>query len=106
MEKIFCDLEKEVDNEFRKKGAFFLEREYILSLQEELNVFPRIIDDLLSASDRIRNDQEAAKYALLVYRAMEDRESFKKNLPLVDFPEDHSFLPLFCLLPSIRPTYR
>ncbi|MBQ3373870.1 MAG: hypothetical protein IJI45_10675 [Anaerolineaceae bacterium] len=106
MEKIFCDLEKEVDNEFREKGTFFLEREYILSLQEELNVFPRIINDLLTASDRIRKDKEAARYALLVYRAMKDREAFKKNLPLVDFPEDHPFLPLFCLLPSIRPTFR
>ena len=37
---------------------------------------------------------------------MKDRESFKKNLPLIDFPEDHPFLPLFCLLPSIRPTSR
>ena len=105
MEKIFCDLEEEVNCEFRERGTFFLEREYILSLQEELNVFPRIINDLLTASDRIRKDQEAAKYALLIYKAMKDRESFKKNLSLVDFPEDHPFLPLFCLLPSIRPTF-
>ena len=106
MEKIFCDLEEEVNCEFCEKGTFFLEREYILSLQEELNVFPHIINDLLVASDRIRKDQKAAKYALLIYKAMKDRESFKKNLSLVDFPEDHPFLPLFCLLPSIRPTSR
>ena len=106
MEKIFCDLAEEVNCEFRERGTFFLEREYILSLQEELNVFPRIIGDLLAASNEIRKDREAARYALLVYRVMEDRESFKKNQSLIVFPEEYPFLPLFCLLPTIRPTYR
>ena len=86
MEKVFCDLEEEVNCEFRERGTFFLEREYILSLQEELNVFPRIINDLLVASDRIRKDQKAAKYALLIYKAMKDRESFKKKSASGRFP--------------------
>ncbi len=106
MEKTFAERFGAVHEEFLERGTFFLEREYIGELNSELNLFPRIIGDLLTASDEIRQDPSAAEMALAVSRAMEDRPAFLAGLQSLVFPTQYPLFPLFCLLPTIRDTYR
>lgn len=98
----FEALYRTVLEEYRTSGAFFLRESYIRSLHQKTNAFPRILEPLLAAAKRITQDEKAAAYVLFLFRAMEDRALFLKNLPLIEIPiEKHPFLAFFSMLPYI-----
>ena len=101
----FRSVADKVHLEYAEKGTFFLEKAFIQDLDAELSVFPRILPELLLAAEAVKADQNAAEYALFVYRAMKNRSLFKEHIALFRFPKNHVLLPLLCLLPTIRETY-
>lgn len=103
-EAIFSDVLRSVREEFRSRGTFFLEDAYILGMQEELGLFPRILDAVRGEANAVRADEKNAEYALFVCRAMEKRDVFLGNLELFTFPDEYPLLPLLCLLPTVRYT--
>lgn len=93
--------------EYQTNGAFFLEETYLQDMNDRLKLFPRTIDAICADAAAIRRDPEIARYALFVVRAMEQRNTFLKHLPLFTFPEEtYPFFPLLCLIPSIPGIYR
>ena len=93
-------------SEYQKRGVFFLNVDYILSLHEKFRLFPNILSDVLQAASEIEKDENGALYALFVYKCMLEREVFKKFSFLFDFTEKHPFLPLFCIIPTVENTYK
>lgn len=91
-----------VREEYRQQGAFFLEETYLRELHARLELFPRSIDAICRDAAAIRREPEKAVYALFVVRAMAQRELFKRNLSLFDFPTgEHPFFAMLCLIPAI-----
>ncbi len=102
----FAPILQAVKDDFQENGVFFLSDDYLCTLQSKTNAFPRVFDELKKGAKAVANDEDAAKYALFVSRAMEDRELFAKNLHLFDFPDkDFPFLALLCFLPYIERLY-
>jgi len=105
LERIF----DEVKQEMSSRGVFFLNPAYIRSLHDKCNSFPKSLDEVLSAAELISEDECLSLYALLVYRVMSDRESFKENLNEIVFPKaiDKAtrFLPFMILIPRIDDLY-
>lgn len=98
----YRDLYQRILQEYQLNGAFFLEETYLRDMNDCLNLFPRTIDAICADAAAIRRDPDAARYALFVVRAMEQRNMFLKYLPLFTFPEKtHPLFPLLCLIPSI-----
>ena len=90
--------------EYAERGVFFLDKNYIINLNESTRAFPNISDDIIADAERVSADSEYALYALFVCRAMEHRDLFLENLKYFLFPEDkYLFLSLLCLLPAIGP---
>lgn len=90
------------EQEYRQRGVFFLEEQYLRELNDRLSLFPRTIDAICADAAAIRQVPEKARYALFVVRAMEHREIFLKYLPLFAFPtEEHPFFAMLCLVPSL-----
>lgn len=98
----FSGILQAAEEEYRTHGTFFLEEDYLRNLHHRLNLFPRTIDEICRDAASIRADKDASLYALFVFRAMEHRDVFLKNLPLFTFPEEaHPFFALLCLIPTI-----
>lgn len=100
----------ETKNEFDKNGVFFLAPEYIHSVHEKCNAFPKSLDVIASAAKEISENETLSLYALLVFRAMtNDRKVFLENRKQVTFPkgdgEDFLFLPFVILIPTIDALY-
>ena len=92
--------------EYEREGVFFLKEEYLRNVLAETDVFSRVVDETFTEAKKIREDRDAAEYALFICRATEHRELFMDNLKLVDFPEKYLFFAFLCLMPSIVNTYR
>lgn len=102
----FAQILGSVRREYGEKGTFFLEEGYLRALQDRLDLFPRTMEAILRSAAAIRAEEEAARYALFVCRAMENRGLFKENLSLFTFPEEkHPFFALLCLVPAIPGLY-
>ena len=98
----YRDIYAAAEREETERGVFFLEETYITSLHEELGVFPRILNKLLTDAAGLREDRDYARLALFIYRSMLDRKSFLENIDRFEPSGKHDFLLLFCLLPFIR----
>lgn len=102
----FADVFARANTEYADFGVFFLEREYLLRVQQNLNAYPRTLEAVLQEADRLKKDPDAALYALFVYRAMECRALFLKHLSLFTFPEKYPLFAFLCLIPAMETTYR
>lgn len=92
--------------EYAKKGAFFLEKDYLLEVHRRYGAFPRTLEEVLAAADALKKDRPMAEYALFLVRAMKDRTLFKKYIRCAVFPEDiHPMFAFLCLVPYIGITY-
>ena len=102
----FSDILAAALKEYEEKGAFFLEESYLRRLQKDCDAFPRTLDAVLAGVERLRQDRNAADYALSLVRAMELRVPFKRwiqTFPLLE--QTHPMFGFFCLVPSIEKTY-
>ena len=98
----FRDIYENAQFEFKSSGAFLLKGDYIRTQADRTGAFPSVLPELIRDAERINADYDAALYTLFVYRAMENRELFLKNLSCFDFPSDRYFMmPLLCLLPTV-----
>ena len=91
--------------EYDREGVFFLKDEYLQRVLDETEAFSRVVNETFAEAKAIREDENAAKYALFLCRAMEDRELFMDNLKLFDFPERYLFFAFICLIPAAAETY-
>lgn len=88
--------------EYARQRVFFLEKDWITDIQTRTGAFPRILKALLDEAEALLADEDAARYALFVCRAMEQRQLFLEELPLFTFPEEkYPLFALLCLLPAI-----
>ena len=95
-----------VREEYNKQGVFFLEEAYLHRLQEKCNPFPRTEGEVFAAAARLRADENAARYALFVCRAMEDRALFMQQLKCIEFPKNaHPLLAFLCFLPLMEELF-
>lgn len=101
----FLPLYEEAEKEYEERGAFFLERTYIESVNRETSAYPRILPLLLEEADRIKEDGSAGKYALFVYKAMCQRKLFLDNLKYLMLPKEYELFGFLCLIPMIKNTY-
>lgn len=101
----FLDAQKE----YSESGVFFLEDDFIEEVNSVCGCFPDFCNQLKEAAALARKNSDIALYALFVYKAMLDRENFKKHLAEFTFPvgstKDYDFLPLLIMLPSIPGLY-
>jgi len=101
----FLDAQKE----YEQSGVFFLENDFIEDVCSICDCFPNFCGEIKEAALLARNNPDIALYALFVFRAMQDRENFKKHLAEFIFPtgntKDYDFLPLLIMLPSIPKLY-
>ena len=106
--KLPDDLKKcyeDAKKEYSECGVFFLEKDYLIAANDEMGVYPRVLDLVLADAEKIKKDAEEALYALFIVRAMKFRKSFKENLSLFTFSEKYLFFPFICLIPSMKDTY-
>ena len=106
-EKRFSDLYSRVKTECATEGVFFLSEDYIRSVQEKTDAYPRIFSLLTEEANRIDDDASAKEYALFVFRAMQDRTLFLENIKYFELPvEKYPFFAFLCLVPMIENTHR
>ena len=92
--------------EYREKGVFFLDPAYLLRVNQKTNAFPNLFGEILTGAKQVAEDESAAQYALLLYRAMQNREQFLAILPLVEIPhEEYPTLALLAFMPSVEALY-
>ncbi len=91
-----------VEAEYSTQGVFFLEADFLTRLQAKCNAFPRSLPLLLREAQTVLRDREAARYALFVCRAMEQRALFLRHLPAIDFPPEYPLMGLLCFAPAIE----
>ena len=106
-EKLFSNLYVRVKSECETEGVFFLSEDYIRAVQEKTDAYPRILSLLIEEAKKIEKDASAKEYALFVFRAMQDRALFHKNIKHFELPVGK--YPLFaflCLIPMIENTHR
>ena len=89
------------DAEYKNGGVFFLDADYLTRLQAKCNAFPRSIALLVREAQAIAADEEAARYALFLCRAMERRALFMRNLSDIALPDAYPMMGLLCLAPAI-----
>jgi hypothetical protein len=90
-------------------GGIYPGREYILELHEKYRLFDNTLDEVLDAAEKLKSFPELMQYILLLDLAMEDRESFKREIGALEVPsfspgEDpapYDFALLFTLLSKI-----
>lgn len=99
---VYEDTLRDTHEQYVYSGTFFLDERYLDIINRELNVFPTIINELVEGAAIIREDSEAAEYALFVSKAMENRGRFAEYLPCFTFPDEYPFLPLLCFVPFFR----
>ena len=96
---------KAAKEEYAESGTFFLSEDYIKSVNAKTSAFLTSEDMIIDAARAVCKNDEAALYALFVYRAMENRELTEKYLSCFDFPEKSfpflAFLPLSPCISSI-----
>ncbi len=101
----FLDAQKE----YSESGVFFLEDDFIEEVNSVCGCFSDFCNQLKEAAALARQNSDIALYALFVYKAMLDRENFKRYLAEFTFPvgstKDYDFLPLLIMLPSIPGLY-
>ena len=98
----FNAIGNEAEKEYREHGVFFLKEEYIKAVNAKTSAFVNTEAALIEAARAVSADENAAKYALFVYRAMKDRALTEKHLASFVFPErDFPFLAALVFLPYI-----
>lgn len=103
--EIFESYFEEAYNEFKESGVFFLERDYILSVQEETNAFPLILNELLNEAEKLKNDNDTALYALFLYKSLLMRKDFISNFSSFKLVPNYPLLAFLCIIPTIKNTY-
>ena len=102
----FAALMPRVVEEYKQSGVFFLSEDYIRAIDEKTSAFPHTLESLLSGAEDVKANEDASLYALFLYRAMEDRSLFLKNLPFIEIPdEDFPFLSVLSMIPYIDNLY-
>ncbi len=108
-DKCFHNAFLNAEKEYKSSGVFFLEEEFIEKVCSVCDCFPNFSGELKEAAGLARKNPDIALYALFVYKAMQDRENFKKHLAEFIFPtgrsKDYDFIPLLIILPSIPSLY-
>ncbi len=102
----FIDVFKASMEEYERESVFFLKDDYLQKTLEETGGFSRVVEETFADAKAIREDREAAEYAIFLYRAMEKRQLFMANLELFDFPEKYPFFAFLCLMPAIVNTHK
>lgn len=91
--------------EYAEEGVFFLEPGFIEHVNSFYDCLAGSCGELQEAAKRVRANEELALYVLFVYRAMLNRDKFKKHLNEFVFPVgetvEYDFLPMLILLPVI-----
>ena len=100
------DCYENAKKEYSESGVFFLEHEYLVTVNEKTGAYPEILDLILADAENIKKVKEDALYALFIVKAMKHRKSFKENLSFFTFPEKYLFFPFICLIPSMTDTYK
>ena len=106
-EKLFSNLYVRVRSECETEGVFFFSEDYIRAVHEKTDAYPRILSLLIEEAKKIEKDASAKEYALFVFRAMQDRALFHKNIKYFELPVGK--YPLFaflCLIPMIENTHK
>ena len=102
----FSEIYNDALTEYDNDGVFFLSEDYIRTVNEETDSYPRILELLIEEADRIKGKPELATYALFVCKAMKERELYKKNIKHFGLPvEEYPLFAFLCLIPAIRKTY-
>lgn len=104
-DKCFEDTFFSALEEYQKDGVFFLESEYI----DHINCFECCISNCIGDAKRaakwILERESFAVYALFLYRAMQQRQSFMKHIREFEFPEGDEaaidLLPFLVIITAI-----
>lgn len=101
----FASIYAEAEAECEQNGVFFLNSEYIRSVNEKTDAYPRILSLLTEEAERINKNPPLMKYALFIHKAMKERKLFIDNLKYFMLPEGYELFAFLCLIPMIKNTY-
>ncbi len=102
---VFKSCYDEACAEIENKGVFFLEKDYIISVQERTSAFGQILDNLISEAEKVKQDKNAALYALFLYKSMLRRSEFISNFSSFKLLSDYPLFAFLCLIPTIENTF-
>ena len=108
-DKCFENIFESAVREYQKDGVFFLCDEYIEYVDSLENCLSNCIEQVKTASRKVREKEELSVYTLFLYRAMSERKIFTRYFREFEFPEGDEielrFLPFLVLLPTIPKLY-
>lgn len=61
--------------QYEREGVFFLEDRFIADIQKKYNIFKEKYDFVMSSAKRVRENEFLARYSLLLYHMLCDKES-------------------------------
>lgn len=104
-ENSFRSVYEKTVGELDANGVFFLKREYIEGVNLKTGAFSRILSLVTSEAEKIEKDKSASLYALFLYNAMQERETFKANIKYFKLPEQYPLFAFLCFIPVINSLY-
>ena len=91
--------------EYKNDGVFFLDNGYIDHINSFEYCISNCIGDAKRAAKKILERKHLAVYALFLYRAMQQRQSFMKHINEFEFPKDDGaecdLLPFLVIITAI-----
>ena len=104
-DKCFEDTFASALEEYKNDGVFFLNNEYIDHINSFECCISNCIGDAKRAANKILERKHLAVYALFLYRAMQQRQSFMMHLREFEFPKDGDaecdMLPFLVIITAI-----
>ncbi|MBO5879340.1 MAG: DUF5596 domain-containing protein, partial [Clostridia bacterium] len=101
----FGEIYKEAAKECKDSGVFFLNEEYIISVNQRTNAYARILPHLIEEARHVSENENLKLYAMFLYKAMQKRELYKKNIKHFELPHGYRLFAFLCLIPYIKNTY-